>query len=145
MIVRFRIISFLRPPNCVNIRQWQWLAHGHAHLNEARILGLIPGIWTLSWHPTKNACIPYKQRTTGGLNGRDGAYAGFCTAVGYPNRGGDHLSRSAVAGTLKRSTRLHRANNPVVCLTLLRVGFTKPFQSPGMLVVSYTTVSPLPA
>ncbi|GAA5225962.1 hypothetical protein GCM10025778_04920 [Paeniglutamicibacter antarcticus] len=30
-------------------------------------------------------------------------------------------------------------------MTLLQVGFTKPFQSPGMLVVSYTTVSPLPA
>ena len=29
-------------------------------------------------------------------------------------------------------------------LTLLRVGFTKPPQSPGALVVSYTTVSPLP-
>ena len=30
------------------------------------------------------------------------------------------------------------------CLTLLRVGFTKPHRSPGTLVVSYTTVSPLP-
>jgi hypothetical protein len=29
-------------------------------------------------------------------------------------------------------------------LTLLRVGFTEPSRSPGMLVVSYTTVSPLP-
>src|SRR5690348_17148587 len=29
-------------------------------------------------------------------------------------------------------------------LTLLRVGFTKPPQSPAALVVSYTTVSPLP-
>ncbi|GAA4362020.1 hypothetical protein GCM10023145_39500 [Angustibacter luteus] len=31
------------------------------------------------------------------------------------------------------------------CLTLLRVGFTEPPPSPGVLVVSYTTVSPLPA
>src|SRR5215217_689698 len=31
------------------------------------------------------------------------------------------------------------------CLTLLRVGFTKPHRSPGTLVVSYTTVSPSPA
>ena len=31
------------------------------------------------------------------------------------------------------------------CLDLLRVGFTEPLQSPGALVVSYTTVSPLPA
>ncbi len=29
-------------------------------------------------------------------------------------------------------------------LILLQVGFTEPSQSPGMLVVSYTTVSPLP-
>src|SRR3712207_774425 len=31
------------------------------------------------------------------------------------------------------------------CLTLLRVGFTEPPESPRALVVSYTTVSPLPA
>src|SRR5699024_1185446 len=30
------------------------------------------------------------------------------------------------------------------CLVLLRVGFTQPHRSPGALVVSYTTVSPLP-
>ncbi len=30
------------------------------------------------------------------------------------------------------------------CLALLRVGFTEPRRSPGALVVSYTTVSPLP-
>src|SRR5664280_2246418 len=30
------------------------------------------------------------------------------------------------------------------CLTLLRVGFAEPHRSPGTLVVSYTTVSPLP-
>src|SRR4051812_24294059 len=29
------------------------------------------------------------------------------------------------------------------CLALLRVGFTEPNRSPGPLVVSYTTVSPL--
>ena len=33
---------------------------------------------------------------------------------------------------------------PCGILTLLRVGFTEPPRSPGMLVVSYTTVSPLP-
>lgn len=31
----------------------------------------------------------------------------------------------------------------VSCLTLLLVGFTEPHRSPGTLVVSYTTVSPL--
>src|SRR3954462_15118687 len=30
------------------------------------------------------------------------------------------------------------------CLTLLRVGFTEPPESPRALVVSYTTISPLP-
>ena len=33
---------------------------------------------------------------------------------------------------------------PCGLLTLLRVGFTEPPRSPGVLVVSYTTVSPLP-
>ena len=33
---------------------------------------------------------------------------------------------------------------PTPCLALLLVGFTEPFRSPGTLVVSYTTVSPLP-
>jgi hypothetical protein len=54
----------------------------------------------------------------------------------------------------RRGTRRHRrcglpgssggppSNAP--CLALLRVGFTEPHRSPGALVVSYTTVSPLP-
>jgi len=33
----------------------------------------------------------------------------------------------------------------VPCLALLQAGFTEPHRSPGALVVSYTTVSPLPA
>src|SRR3954451_11666730 len=37
-----------------------------------------------------------------------------------------------------------RARSELLFLTLLQVGFTKPFRSPGTLVVSYTTVSPLP-
>src|SRR3954470_13241184 len=37
-----------------------------------------------------------------------------------------------------------RARSVLLFLTLLQVGFTKPFRSPGTLVVSYTTVSPLP-
>ncbi len=67
-------------------------------------------------------------------------------------RGGGHLSRTAVAGSLVRSTREHRAGRPqslaqgavAPLLTLLQVGFTEPSQSPAALVVSYTTVSPLP-
>src|SRR6202161_642515 len=70
-------------------------------------------------------------------------------------RAGGHPSTTAVAGSLLRSTREHRAGRPQALarsatrrartfLTLLRVGFTKPPQSPAALVVSYTTVSPLP-
>ena len=43
-------------------------------------------------------------------------------------------------------TRRHQAGHLQTSsyLALLRLGFTDPFQSPGALVVSYTTVSPLP-
>jgi len=43
-------------------------------------------------------------------------------------------------------TRRHQAGRLQTpsYLALLRLGFTEPFQSPGALVVSCTTVSPLP-
>jgi hypothetical protein len=68
---------------------------------------------------------------------------------------GDHPSRTAVADSLKRSTRrlgraaLKRLRSAIepkpksAFLTLLQVGFTEPRESPRALVVSYTTVSPL--
>jgi hypothetical protein len=68
--------------------------------------------------------------------------------------GDDHPSTTTVAGRLQRSTRalgraaLERAR--VRCpkapdfLTLLQVGFAEPSRSPGALVGSYSTVSPLP-
>jgi hypothetical protein len=67
-------------------------------------------------------------------------------------RGGGHPSGTAVADSLVRPTREHRAGSPrtlaqgtvVPLLTLLRVGFTEPPQSPAALVVSYTAFSPLP-
>ena len=70
-------------------------------------------------------------------------------------RADGHPSTTAVADSLLRSTREHRAGRPQALarsaprrartfLTLLRVGFTKPPQSPAALVVSYTAVSPLP-
>src|SRR5260221_7074903 len=77
-------------------------------------------------------------------------------SVPPPCGGSDgHPSRAAVADSLVRSTREHRAGRPRTLaqaaalqrrtlLTLLRVGFTEPPQSPAALVVSYTTVSPLP-
>src|SRR5690606_23219007 len=70
--------------------------------------------------------------------------------------GGGHPSRAGVATGLLRSTRgLGRAalKHPRrlaapwggrALLTLLRMGFTEPPRSPWALVVSYTTVSPLP-
>ncbi len=71
---------------------------------------------------------------------------------------GGHPSRAAVAGSLVRPTRrlgraalerLRRPSNTLRCsatlLALLRVGFAEPPESPRALVVSYTTVSPLPA
>ena len=57
-----------------------------------------------------------------------------------------HLRR-ALPTRLQRPTReLGRAalKRSVPCLTLLQVGFTEPPGRPGTLVVSYTTVSPLP-
>jgi hypothetical protein len=71
-------------------------------------------------------------------------------------RAGGHPSGTAVADSLVRSTREHRAGRPHALaqetrpverdslLTLLRVGFTEPPGSLRALVVSYTTVSPLP-
>src|SRR5215467_48222 len=71
-------------------------------------------------------------------------------------RADGHPSGTAVAGSLVRSTREHRAGRPRALaqetrsaerdslLTLLRVGFTEPPGSLRALVVSYTTVSPLP-
>jgi hypothetical protein len=73
-----------------------------------------------------------------------------------------HLSGRPVAEPLVRPTRrLGRAalqrpfpapaparaagRNPRSFLVLLQAGFTQPPRSPGTLVVSYTTVSPLPA
>src|SRR5688572_21783772 len=76
---------------------------------------------------------------------------------------GDHPSGTVVTNGLVRSTRelgraaLQRPDGRCtradaappernrVLLILLQVGFTEPLRSPGTLVVSYTTVSPLPA
>ena len=70
------------------------------------------------------------------------------SVLGFPR--GDHPSATAVASDLVRSTREHRAGHSFtqigcpILLTLLPVGFTEPPQSPAVLVVSYTTLSPLP-
>ena len=70
----------------------------------------------------------------------------------------DHFSRKSIARFLQQSTRESMAgrtdplgklaampqNAHAPCLTLLPVGFTEPGRSPGLLVSSYLTVSPLP-
>ena len=45
-------------------------------------------------------------------------------------------------GIHRAETRRHRTSS---CLALLPMGFTEPDRSPGLLVSSYLTVSPLPA
>jgi hypothetical protein len=68
----------------------------------------------------------------------------------FDRSNGDHPSGTAVTSSLVRSTSKHKASSPsawaskLTHLTLLRVGFTELMQSPAPLVVSYTTVSPLP-
>jgi hypothetical protein len=92
--------------------------------------------------------LQVRMQAAGELACRPGSVHPLARADGHP-------SRTAVAGSLMRSTREHRAGRPrslaqarrsrgTALLTLLQVGFTEPPQSPAALVVSYTTVSPLP-
>jgi len=73
----------------------------------------------------------------------------LCTRVSGPTA--IHLGLPLPAASCGLPASIGRAvldrsrREPLVpLLTLLRVGFTKPPQSPAALVVSYTTVSPLP-
>ena len=67
-------------------------------------------------------------------------------------RGGDHPSGATVTSDLG-AIYPQTSDGPSVCagcpqaalLILLREGFAEPPQSPAVLVVSYTTVSPLPS
>ena len=62
--------------------------------------------------------------------------------LGLPSPAGS----SGLPAGIGRATldRLRSAPYPARLLALLQVGFTEPSRSPGTLVVSYTTVSPLP-
>jgi len=95
---------------------------------------------------SKNLQVSHKA--AGELACRPGSVHPLARADGHP-------SRAAVADSLMRSTREHRAGHPQSLaqeprqrrsslLTLLRVGFAEPLGSLRALVVSYTTVSPLP-
>ncbi len=67
-------------------------------------------------------------------------------------RGDGHFSRTPIARRLQQPTRESIASRTgsrspwrtAPCLALLRVGFTKPAESPRLLVRSYRTFSPLP-
>jgi hypothetical protein len=69
-----------------------------------------------------------------------------------PEGAGGHPSATAVANGLRASAcdlpddsgeqPSNAVTGPKALLVLLRAGFTEPPQSPGVLVVSYTTVSP---
>ena len=62
--------------------------------------------------------------------------------LGLPSPAGS----SGLPAGIGRATlnRLRSAPEAARLLALLQVGFTEPSRSPGTLVVSYTTVSPLP-
>ena len=86
-----------------------------------------------------------------GYGGRVGLYAGFCREAPKALHGRPSISacRRRQALAVYPQTRAGRpqasAQEPEgSLLTLLRVGFAEPPRSPEALVVSYTTVSPLP-
>ena len=69
----------------------------------------------------------------------------WCESADKPDPVVDgHLSGTDIAAGLARSTRDVAGGPPCPCSTLLRMGFAEPLRFPGALVVSYTTVSPLP-
>ena len=100
--------------------------------------------------PARSTNYPAGHRLTGDEAAcKPGSVPGRLAAFPF----GDHPSRRAVAGTLHAVHPQARAGSPQSPAhvrrtgrfsTLLRVGFTEPPRSPGALVVSYTTVSPLP-
>jgi len=66
-------------------------------------------------------------------------------SAGKPDSVADgHLSWACIAAGLVRSTRDVTGGPPCPCSTLLRMGLAEPPRSPGTLVGSYSTVSPLP-
>ncbi len=116
-------------------------------------------------HPRSRAMLPICCQQEDQLcivaGHRLGADESACKPDPVPLRrcrrtGGDHPSGATIAGDLGAVYPQARAGSPrtpalappprgvVTVLTLLRVGFAEPRRSPAALVVSYTTVSPLP-
>ena len=126
-------------------KSWPW-----AHDTEVVSLG--HGAHAVD--PPENA-PDLRFRRSGGVRGMSRPVGRVLSPCTSRCTMGDHPSRAAVAGNLVRSTRglgraaldrprRHRSCDLRPLLTLLQVGFTEPHRSPGTLVVSYTTVSPLP-
>ncbi len=106
--------------------------------------------WSVWW--TSGSCMPVRIGAAGRLRSSGTGESACRPGSVHPlTRAGGHPSTTAVAGSLLRSTREHRAGRPQPLartthpkstqpfLTLLRVGFTKPPQSPAALVVSCAT------
>jgi hypothetical protein len=99
-------------------------------------LGRSGAVWR---RPTKEEC-----------DGRVGLYAGFCDTPQGVRRPSISAYRRRHALAAYPQARTGRPRTPArdpfrgPFLALLRVGFTEPSRSPGMLVGSYPTVSPLP-
>ena len=68
----------------------------------------------------------------------------FRAAVAGPAATVIHLDRPLLTGSSALPADSDGPSSNACCLGLLQVGFTEPPQSPEALVVSYTTVSPLP-
>ncbi len=93
--------------------------------------------------------IPAAQRLR---DGRVDLYAGSCTSrvreaaaihLGLPSPAGSSGLPAGSDGPSSNACANHHLT-AVALLALLRVGFTEPSRSPGMLVGSYPAVSPLP-
>jgi len=88
-----------------------------------------------------------RNRPDGAISEAEGL---VCRPGSVPGRLATHRSATIHLGpplpTTSCGPPAHSGGHPssVRCSTLLRAGFTEPIRSPGSLVVSCTTVSPLP-
>ena len=115
-----------------------------------------PSAWT-GGHPL---LVRAPRRKARGRSRGEADWSGPVSRVLCPPReaaDGDHFSRTQIALGLEQPTRKWGRGGPPraapsrrtlrssSCLALLPMGFAEPDRSPGLLVSSYLTVSPLPA
>jgi hypothetical protein len=115
-------------------RQWK------AYTPGQRVVQDLGGV---KWGRQRVQAADESACTPGSVPARRMTWPAAAIHLGLPSPAG---SSGPPAG-IGRAT-LNRLRRPrpsaVALLTLLRVGFTEPSRSPGMLVGSYPTVSPLP-